>query len=234
MKIISTYKDYYDYLAYIYGIDNSIIFNRRPFKILKQGTIFESIKSATKSVLRHYSFTPYPYTKNDGLYKFKWLIICGRHFLLVSEKKQDSKFTEYTPYKLLSLVQYEFFLSKWDGYRKLKPYDYFVGDNHVDSMCIEISKLIKNPIFELSDDINLFGKDISTDRNYYEFKSSRLDDYDIARVYPPQKLYQDISYFLGNTLNDTPDIKPPVEVSNKDKITGHGFDLITSFRGKNQ
>jgi hypothetical protein len=28
------------------------------------------------------------------------------------------------------------------------------------------------------------------------------------------------------------DVKPPVEVGNKDKIVGHGFDLVTSFRGR--
>ena len=43
-------------------------------------------------------------------------------------------------------------------------------------------------------------------------------------------MYQEISYFIGNTMNESPDIKPPVEISNKDKISKAGFDLKNSFR----
>jgi hypothetical protein len=31
-------------------------------------------------------------------------------------------------------------------------------------------------------------------------------------------------------MKESPDIKPPVEIHDKDKITGHGFDLKQSFR----
>ena len=231
MKILSPFKDYYDYISHLFGIDNSIIYKRNTFKIkkkLKNETIFESLLFTTKTLSNHYSIYPrFPVLKVE-IYKFKWLIVCGKQFLLVSEKQKDNT---YSDYKLITINQYNDIKAYWNSYRKIKDYDYFVGSIS-NPIYIEISKLINNPIFEMSDTINLFGDDISTNDTYFEFKSLSIGKYGIANFYTPERLYQDLSYFIGNTLKDTPDIKPPVEVSNKDKIIGHGFDYVSSFRGK--
>ena len=231
MKIISKFKDYYDFIAYQYGQDNSIVYNRNPFKIANNGNIFESIKPATKSLYRHQNIYPsFPYQDIKQEYKFKWLIICGKKFLLVSEKQNCNL---YADYKLITIEQYNNFVELWSNFRKLPKYDYYIGYNEVNQLYINISKFINQPIFELTSDVSLFGSCISNIKDYYEFKLPILADYNISRVYSPERLYQDLSYFIGNTLKDTPDTKPPVEVTNKDKIIGHGFDLKTSFRGKN-
>jgi hypothetical protein len=47
---------------------------------------------------------------------------------------------------------------------------------------------------------------------------------------PPTRMYQDLAYFVGNTLHNTPEQQPPVEVTNKQKILKAGFDLKQSFR----
>jgi hypothetical protein len=47
---------------------------------------------------------------------------------------------------------------------------------------------------------------------------------------PPTRMYQDLAYFVGNTLHNTPEQQPPVEVTNEQKILKAGFDLKQSFR----
>lgn len=49
---------------------------------------------------------------------------------------------------------------------------------------------------------------------------------------PPTRMYQDLAYFVGNTLNNAPDQQPPVEVTNQQKILKAGFDLTQSFRNR--
>lgn len=45
-----------------------------------------------------------------------------------------------------------------------------------------------------------------------------------------EQCYQEIAYFVGNVLRESPDMKPPVEIGNRDKIVAAGFDLKQSFR----
>jgi hypothetical protein len=47
---------------------------------------------------------------------------------------------------------------------------------------------------------------------------------------PATQMYQELSYFMGNTIKEHPDTEPPVEVSNNCKIINAGFDLKQSFR----
>jgi kynurenine formamidase len=56
-----------------------------------------------------------------------------------------------------------------------------------------------------------------------------LADLGLPRIYDAQQLYQDLSYFLGNQMHENPDTKPPVNISDKDRIAQHGFDQ-QSFR----
>ena len=46
----------------------------------------------------------------------------------------------------------------------------------------------------------------------------------------PISFYQKLCWYISNVINNNADIKPPVEISNNDKIVKHGFDTKTSFR----
>jgi len=63
-----------------------------------------------------------------------------------------------------------------------------------------------------------------------ERKIPVLADYKFGAVREATQLYQDLSYFMGNTIHPSPDLAPPVQVSDKDRIVQHGFDLRQSFR----
>lgn len=51
---------------------------------------------------------------------------------------------------------------------------------------------------------------------------------------PPTQMYQELAYFVGNTLLSAPDQQPPVEVTNRQKILKAGFDLTQSFRHRRE
>ena len=64
-------------------------------------------------------------------------------------------------------------------------------------------------------------KIISPFKDYYDW---------VAGIMSAEQCYQEISHFLGNVLRENPDTKPPVQVDDKHKIIGAGFDTKTSFR----
>ena len=57
-----------------------------------------------------------------------------------------------------------------------------------------------------------------------------LQEVGMASAIPASQMYQDIAYFVGNTMKACPDTVPPVDVSNREKIIKAGFDLKSSFR----
>ena len=52
----------------------------------------------------------------------------------------------------------------------------------------------------------------------------------IAHYYPAEQIYQDIEYFLTNTMHENPDNSPPTKMVDSEKIVSHGFDIRQSFR----
>ena len=57
-----------------------------------------------------------------------------------------------------------------------------------------------------------------------------LRDHGIASVVDAGAMWQNIYSTMTNVLRPNPDRDPPVEISNRDKISKAGFDLKTSFR----
>jgi hypothetical protein len=52
----------------------------------------------------------------------------------------------------------------------------------------------------------------------------------IPAMIPAEQLYQDIAYFIGNTIKLSPDTMPATVMTDKEKIAAAGFDLKQSFR----
>lgn len=61
-----------------------------------------------------------------------------------------------------------------------------------------------------------------------------LNDLGFAAIMTAEQCYQEIESYLVNVLRDNPDKIPPVQVSDKDKIGQHGFDLKQSFRHRKE
>ncbi len=227
MKIISDFKDYYDYLSHQYGVDESIVFNRKP---IPNNDYTKSLIKETLDVVIEYK-----YTLDNKLYsvggdkssRYRWLSVNGILFLTYQEKIDYI----YYPFKLFTQEQYDHFFpkEKYQFHKKITNYEQLVGNKGFVEKLTKIHVKLNTPVFWF--DYSGFGELLFVgDSNTSKFKAPMLSEIGLASVYPADKLFQDISYFIGNVMKESPDIKPPVEIHDKDKITGHGFDLKQSFR----
>ena len=233
MRIISKFKDYYDHVGHSYGLaDPKVLYNRGPvgryIAAKKIGSIvtpasFEDIPfSAIEGLAgKSVDYMALPNFTQDIENNQYWyynppfiLCVAGRTFPVITlkENKQSVVF---------DIDKHEKFIIR---NKTNKNYDFkyhFVQSDTV----IYISKTIGHPVFMIK----------NTGWSNYTIIDAKvpiLSDYGLANIYQPEQLYQDLEYFILNTMQGSPDImpegKPPQ--TNEEKITGHGFDLKQSFR----
>lgn len=249
MKIHSNFKDYYDYVEYIYspeGGDKSLPFYRNKIDRFKSG--HELFRLDVKDInLRPVPRPTPPWAK--GGYKdeyhfpwsLRWCVVCGKYYLLVAEKKKIpwEESTTFKPYRLIheghpafsDLYYHSFFLNRDDNSIKIED---VIGVK--DPELFKLSKLLKLPTFVI--------QTWTTDRYPYTPGDKRkvgihiqnllpnLGHLGFAGLIPPERMYQELSMFMGSVLREPPDNAPPVNVSDNDRLVQKGFDLKVSFRGK--
>lgn len=209
MIIKSNFKDYYDFVSHQFGGgDPNVVYERKRLRPL--------VTSATLSYDEGFSVSefkvldlPYQYTRRDDKIKFKWLIIAGKYYLLVNE------FGNFEVFNEIKHAHLE------------KKYSHFEIEHNIgyaSNKLVELSKHINAPVFCIRD----------TGRRSHEIiidgEIPILSTLGIPQIIPAFQIYQDIGYFITNTMHSNPDIDTPVVVSEKDRIVGHGFDLKKSFR----
>lgn len=214
MLIKSNYKDYYDYVAHVYGGGDPVVkYIREKFPVpedkISKGYIPTSFEVEVTSEITQ---LPGRYYYRDDPYSYKWLIIAGKYYLLRSKQVAYELAEPYQLYhsddpKLMALY------IGADGGKPL----------------IELSRQLKAPVFMISDTRSYYGRQQSFHAQI-EYNIPVLKDYGIPSIIPAEQMYQDISYFIGNVMHESPDTAPPVTISDKDRIVQHGFDLKKSFR----
>jgi hypothetical protein len=225
MKIISNYKDYYDHVAYQYGVDPLIVYKRQPFS--HDADLHKYICDQL-----HYISCYFPtrhIRPKDCEHQFKWLCINAKLYLLAADNIHAA-YKVVTPeiYKQLMSKGSKFELgSSWSRrhYPYSSGYDYYIGNDRVYNELIEVSCKLNTPVFEITE--THFGHYIPETN---KCRVPTLSELGVASVIPPEKMFQELSYFIGNIMKDTPDVKPPVVIDNDLRIEGHGFDLKQSFR----
>ena len=85
-------------------------------------------------------------------------------------------------------------------------------------LLLKVSRELQQPAF------------IIRGRELIEGKLPRLGELGFAALFSAEQMYQNLSYFVGNYLRESADLKPPVTISDRDRILQHGFDLKKSFR----
>jgi hypothetical protein len=224
MKIISPFKDYYDYVAHIYGGgDPKIVYNRNRLtdeKLYEGSSIYRSVRIDSTELLN--DDLPYLPTKTD--FGFKWLAVCGKLYLIVNHE-----FTHLQPYEI-SKFQPHILSEKTDPelYRTLTERSKYLWSTRrtvwidVESKtAIQISRKIKAPVFTFV--YTNSGVIIDSD-------IPKLVDLGFPTLRSAEQLYQDISYFMANTIHESPDMMPRTVMTDKERILQHGFDLKQSFR----
>lgn len=217
MKIISPFKDYYDWVAGKYGGgDPRLVYKRT--KIEGKNTKNRSMHDIVSGRLYQLStLNADRYRQGKSTYNFNVLIFCGRQYLVVkvggvtnilSEEKHPDlwEILNRTPKGIASLLV------------KHTPIDFYLGKQtqFAENLC----KQYNQPVLLIVDDL---GAMVSN-------RIPVLQDVGFASIMSAEQCYQEISHFLGNVLRENPDTKPPVEIDDKYKIIGAGFDTKTSFR----
>lgn len=175
MKILSKYKDYFDYLVGIYGMDEKLILDRTKFH--KQ---------------------PYTPANNTKITFY----ICDK---VIECLYKDDKYWYGEEIKQFC-EKHQF----WDGVIRW----YLKDDSHIR--------------FYLNDyptDLNDKHECPILIKNYGSIeKFPILKEYDFASNFPAEQMWIDISNWLSKP-------KPVINnMTNKEKIVSHGFDLKESFR----
>jgi hypothetical protein len=260
MIIKSKFKDYYDYIGKTYGEDPSIVYVRNDLPNNSDGIpvcefgltgIIRKPAICSGRDNNYLHFKDYTHYTNVPEFKFKYLVVCGRLFLLVSEnlnKKQIPGKDVWTDYEVFSakkfprinkIVVAKFEIKKkqeswrtgyWDDFEFIDVYHHYAG--HPEDSLLTLSKRVGQPVFVVNE-IN-YDTRINDGKGYTEVEVSSvipiLNSLNFSCISDPVNLFYCIQEFITNVLRVNPDKLPPVEVDNKDKIVQHGFDLDISFR----
>lgn len=205
MKIISDFKDYYDFLQNYYGVDNILLYQRKN-KILKV---------SIQKLERVHFIEQYQIDKNHnklyGLSKkteytiikrINYLFFCGKIYKLDYIKQIDSKNNVKTIFEVDSTIHYS-------------------GLNEFYNYCIENNLVCAN-LYDIELGHDLFNREI-----FYKIElNPKLVKLNFSEYLQAEQVYQMIEQYLGNLKTN----EVIIEVDNKTKITQAGFDLKTSFR----
>lgn len=258
MRIKSSFRDYYDYVEFLYnpkGGDPSETYLRgeiKPCEQLDSPVRFgKSITYDYPVVEVHGSIPRFPELykgrtfqcgdKSTPSWTFKWCSFCGKLYLLISEYSEpDSSAPPLTSgwgeYKVITEDHpvLDMVTSHRWGWEKIRPeFSTIVGLQS--DTCVRLSNIVNAPVFLIEDyeitrhSYNRDGTGIC--KVCVNPAVPNLGKLGFPSILPPEQAYQEISMFLG-TLRDNPDNNPPVNVSDKDRLVQKGFDAKVSFRGK--
>lgn len=228
MKIQSQFKDYYDHVAHIYGGgDPKVLYLRN-----RLGEV-EKFHSDIFVKGLHFTQSEIPDTRFETLirefqHKAKWLAIAGKLYLIL---------TPYTPFATLRAPAPENWTvlnetrhsQVWEYLHAHPRRRYSWAHNEVTinylgyeiPAVLELSRKVNSPVFTFTVDRG----NVQVDGNI-----PILSTLGIPALISAEQIYQDIAYFLGNTMHGSPDTMPAVKMTDKEKISAAGFDLKQSFR----
>lgn len=232
MLIVSKFKDYYDSVAFTKGVDKSIIYKRENNSILDKRFVrtrdtkdyyFPSFSIAHSSVVKYSRY---------GLTNFSTYIIgfCGKLYpLMITETciknnnhyMSDIKQIDYI-YDLETIKEYhKKYCSSWEG--NISNFEEMLNSK----MILELFYEYKSPIFILSGESYNWLGNLNNDSKNIQLNPN-LKEIQFYKVFETAATFQELEMYISGVLGiDTQKI---IEVSDKSKIEGHGFDFKTSFR----
>ena len=213
MRIISKFKDYYDFIADINGGgDPKIVYVRNRAERQYCADKFDSYRLR---VIRDINL-------KDG-YSAKGLSIAGVFYVVIRSYTVDlpTGHYEYTPWRIYQKGESRLLDILTSG-RRLWSTDSEVKYAHgmPGADLLAISKFLKTPVFTFHPNGQV-EKDVPI-----------LKDLGLPSVIPPDQMYQNLSYFVGNLMQNSPDLTPTPNPgqTDKERALSHGFDAKISFR----
>jgi hypothetical protein len=214
MKILSPYKDYYDYLQGVYGIDEKIVYER---------TCYASINSKGE-------------WQKTGLYKPMYLSVQGYEYEVALLAICGTLYRVYiiNGKFYFGLNKGDFKEGKYAHITRLLPkdkYNQFTSDLHDNSSYYRDGDITKDKYHLTKTDLNekndcpvLLVKQYYGSKIGVEAKNIKLSDFGIGQIISPHDIYITISNFLSR---EKPIVDKRTDIQ---KIVGKGFDKKISFR----
>ncbi len=224
MKIQSQFKDYYDHVAYVYGGGD-------PKTLYIRNRLGKMDQYKTDTMVRGLDFVQpgLPTVDESTLYRefnhnAKWLAINGKLYLILSKNgsgyaPQSENWTVLDQGRHPEI--WEYLQSRRAWWRCDNDKEKYIGREMPE--VLELSRKVNTPVFTFKL-VNRSGW-VHVDGNI-----PILSTMGIPTLIPAEQLYQDIAYFLGNTMHVSPDLMPAIAQTDKEKISAAGFDVKQSFR----
>lgn len=254
MRILSNFKDYYDYLAYQYGVDDQIVFKRNRIIPLNGAPEFISLPISDNInndavIPKNHTFHNYLgssnifyYEEGDRILQFESVSIVGTIYYYLYEYDRLKKSSSMRMPKREDYILYNKWREKmgFDGCGQIVWPEIWGGKKNWQHIKSHSVGIVQPGEVRMAYDIPIkLHKELQAP---ILWKKSRLPDNTACLLmpilskisgfsgcYPPDKICRDIYNFLQE-IRQSPDTNPPVEVDNKSKILKHGFDLTKSFR----
>ena len=238
MKIISKFKDFYDYKVAKYGVDEKLVYTRKTYY-----EYFQALIGKINNINIDYRISESEFNKN---FKDDTKAIDEKNIhkiLFIGEKLIHLFFTEngvYTHFdikneeNLRKLTNFEYRKEvtfkdgeKFSIYSRFRSdWDYLLSYNRKKLINLNINKddiILNEPIVL----IELIGES-NSNRYLYIYKFTYNPYLSKLGIYLDEDfIWQSLVEFLSNKRSEK-EITP--EVSNENKILSKGFDLKTSFR----
>lgn len=240
MLIVSKFRDYYDKIGASFGVDKTIVFNRRSY-------LSEKIKFT-----KPYGWSNF-YTKTKPKENEKFLIsllvvgFCGKTYVGIAHRVST---TVPAPYGQTTIHNDKFY---WGKENIIKYLDRPLNKDEINYLNtfdesknhIKIFTTLNAPIFTYVDSISNGRGDAGFAKEFFDLvedtKNERgkeltrelvvnnnLSKLNFQSVVYPVIAFQEIQMFISGVLGVGE--KPMIEIANNDKIVSQGFDLKTSFR----
>jgi hypothetical protein len=221
MKIISNFKDYYDFVAHTYGGGDPLnVWVRKDNLSPIFGIKVKDTGLCNKSWEK----------KGESCWQMGFCVLNGKAYPRVRKGIRDENWIRneinpytYEPWKILKANHpfIDFYLKhnniRYSSLRAEEQIESWLNPKE-SAQLIEVSRQVKQPTF------------VMLNRDSVDGELPRLGKLGFAALFSSEQAYQNLSQFVGSYLRESPDINPPVTVSNQDRILQHGFDLKKSFR----
>lgn len=218
MQIKSYFKDYYDHVAHVYsGGDPKCLYIRTRVaeREVIDGTTYAGHLDVKQKDIVNLPNTAYDVTEKKY---YKWLAVCGKYYLLVSDahKLHNPVWDVYTEEKYPDV--HSRLVGRWSSRREIVD-----AIGNFSTSLLELSRKVNAPVFT-------FDKNYRDDSITVDGEIPILGNIGFAGIMDSQQIYQELSYFVGNVIKTSPDLAPVTVMSDKEKVSQHGFDVRKSFR----
>ena len=225
MKLITNFKDYYDFLQGEFGIDPKAVYER----ICKDGSgnkigLYVPVFKRPKPSFFEREWDEEQYDNEQKKHKLYLIAVCGTIYCVVEQggtlthgpTSWDDGAGEFTD-------RMDVFLGSKKTHELIARYPRDIG---LDMRVYHLKRTSLNEQYKCP--VILLERYHDGDL-YANVLNPRLSDFQFAKAMPPKQMFLAITNFL---LKDRPieERKMDPKDRNKQRILAHGFDLKTSFR----